>query len=97
MPVSLLTLPVELVYRILNNFNNISIFLSLTGVCERLNAIIHTYHPYQVNFSFIMKLAFHHLRNIIHLKKSHILPFRPLFNLMLDPIRKSSSILFTLL
>ncbi len=50
---SLHTLPVELVYRILDNLNKKTIFLSLSNVCTRLNAIINTYHPYQVNFSCI--------------------------------------------
>ncbi len=69
MPASLLTLPIELVYRILDNLNNKTIFLSLSSVCTRLNTIINTYHPYQVNSSFITKLAFHHLRNIVYFKK----------------------------
>ncbi len=68
MAASLHTLPVELVYRILDNLNEKTIFLSLRNVCTRLNTIIDTYNPYQVNFSFTLKLAFHHLRNIIHLK-----------------------------
>ncbi len=53
MAASLHTLPVELVYRILDNLNNKTIFLSLSSVCTRLNTIINTYHPYQVIFSFI--------------------------------------------
>jgi hypothetical protein len=67
---SLLTLPVELVYRILDNLDNKTIFLSFINVCTRLNTIINTYHRYQVNY--------HYLQTI----------------LMLDLIRKSSSILF---
>jgi hypothetical protein len=49
---SLHTLPIELIYRILDNLNNEAIFLSLSGVCGRLNAIINTYHPYLVNIRF---------------------------------------------
>lgn len=45
---SLHTLPVELVYRILDNLNQLTIFFSLGGVCARLNTIIASYHPYRV-------------------------------------------------
>jgi hypothetical protein len=47
-PLSLHTLPVELVYRILDNLDQLTIFLSMGGVCARLNAIIDNYHPYGV-------------------------------------------------
>jgi hypothetical protein len=66
---SLLTLPIELVYRILDNLNEKTIFLSIRNVCTRLNTIIDTYHRYRVNFSFVMKLVVHYLRNIIHVRK----------------------------
>ncbi len=71
---SLLTLPVELVYRILDNLSEEAIFLSMRNVCARLNTIIDTYRRYQVNSSFIMKLAFHYLQNIIHLKTKSYSP-----------------------
>lgn len=45
---SLHTLPIELVYRILDNLDRLTIFFSLGGVCARLNAIIDNYHPYRV-------------------------------------------------
>jgi hypothetical protein len=54
MAVSLHTLPVELVYRILDNLDNKTIFLSCHNVCARLNDIIDTHHRYQVIFDFIM-------------------------------------------
>jgi hypothetical protein len=64
---SLLTLPVELVYRILDNLDQLSILLSLRNVCVRLNTITDTYYRYQVNFSFTFKSDHnHHLRNIIY-------------------------------
>ena len=47
---SLLTLPVEIVYRILDNLQQEEILLSVRDVCIRLNKITDTYHPYQVNF-----------------------------------------------
>ncbi len=46
--ISLHTLPVELVYRILENLDQLTIFFSCGGVCVRLNSIIASYHPYSV-------------------------------------------------
>jgi hypothetical protein len=63
---SLRTIPVELVCRILDNLDPLSILLSLRNVCTRLNVIIDTYPPYQVNFSFIFNTDFHSLRTVIH-------------------------------
>ncbi len=60
MPLSLHTLPVELVYRILDNLDNFTLFVACRNVCTRLNTIIDTYHRYQVNFDFIMKSVSHH-------------------------------------
>jgi len=60
MTLSLHTLPVELVYRILDNLNDLTIFMSCRNVCTRLNAITDTYYPYQVIFDFIMKSYSHH-------------------------------------
>jgi hypothetical protein len=48
---SLLTLPVELVYRILDNFNDLTIICSVRNVCTRINLIIDSYYRYQVNLS----------------------------------------------
>jgi len=45
---SLLTLPVELVYRILDNLDQLTILLSVRDVCIRLNTITDTYHRYKV-------------------------------------------------
>jgi hypothetical protein len=53
MTLSLHTIPVELVYRILDNLEELTILLSLRNVCTRLNAITDTYHRYQVSFNFI--------------------------------------------
>jgi hypothetical protein len=58
---SLHTLRVELVYRILDHLNEVSILLSCSNVCTRLDAILNTYHPYQVIFSFIINSYFHHV------------------------------------
>jgi hypothetical protein len=58
MSLSLHTLPVDLVYNILDHLNQLTIFLSLHNVSKRLNAIIRTYHGYQVKFSFIFEVSF---------------------------------------
>ena len=46
---SLHTLPVELVYRVLDNLHILSILYSMRNVCIRINAITDSYHRYQVN------------------------------------------------
>ncbi len=72
---SFLTLPVELVYRILDNLNDQTIFLSLINVCTRLNTIINTYYPYKVNFSFYFWSYFIIISETLFiLKESHIRP-----------------------
>lgn len=48
-----ITLPVEIIYRILDHLDNLTIFWSMQNVCTRINAILDTYYSYQVNFSFI--------------------------------------------
>lgn len=48
--VNLHKLPVELVYRILDNLDQQTIFLSCRNVCTRLNAITDTYRRYQVKY-----------------------------------------------
>ena len=45
---TLLTLPIELVYRILANLEPVTIMMSAYNVCVRLNTIIDLYQPYQV-------------------------------------------------
>lgn len=50
---SLHTLPVDLVYRILDHLDTETIFCALRNVCQRLNSITDTYRPYQVRFYFI--------------------------------------------
>ena len=46
----LTTLPIELIYRILDHLSSQDILLSVRNVCEQLNAITDVYPPYQVNF-----------------------------------------------
>ena len=56
MVLSLHTLPIHLVYRILDNLDNFTILVSCRGVCTRLNDITDTYKRYQVIFHFIMRV-----------------------------------------
>ena len=55
---SLITLPVELIYRILDHLKVVTIFLSCRNVCTRLNTIIDTDQRYQVNFISHLSLIF---------------------------------------
>jgi hypothetical protein len=58
---SLHTLPVELIYRILDNVSDLTIFLSCRNVCARLNDITDTYNRYQVILGFTRESHFHYL------------------------------------
>jgi len=53
---SLHTLPVELIYRILDHLQPLDILISIQDVCIRFNAIIHTYYPYQVCFAYVLTI-----------------------------------------
>ncbi|CAF4230839.1 unnamed protein product, partial [Adineta steineri] len=44
---SLHTLPVELVYRVLDYQTDLTIVISMRNVCQRLNKIVDTYSRYQ--------------------------------------------------
>jgi hypothetical protein len=51
------TLPIEMVYRILDQFDDVStIFWSLQSVCQRLNEILNTYQRYKVCLYFFKKM-----------------------------------------
>ena len=51
---SLHTLPVEIVYRILDKLDQFTMFVSCHSVCVKLNAITDSYHRYQVNFNRLL-------------------------------------------
>ena len=57
-PSSLVELPVELVYHILDYLDEKTMFLSVRNVCIKLNAITDKYHRYQVNVTLVMKSTF---------------------------------------
>jgi len=42
------TLPIEIIYRILDHLSDENIVLSIRNVCQRLDAIIDTSHRYKV-------------------------------------------------
>lgn len=56
MVASLETLPVDLVYCILDHLEVLTILLSCRDVCTRLNHVIDTYRRYKVIFNFIIKI-----------------------------------------
>lgn len=48
-PLSLHTIPIETIYRILDNLSQLDILLSMQNVCTRFDAILNVYYRYQVN------------------------------------------------
>jgi hypothetical protein len=56
----LLNLPLELIYRILDQLGEEDLFLSVRNVCQRLDAVTDTYPPYQVSFTPDFFSAFAH-------------------------------------
>ncbi|CAF4195086.1 unnamed protein product [Rotaria magnacalcarata] len=52
---SLLTLPIDIIYRILYQIDNFTIFCSIRGVCARVNAILVTYYRYQNLTTLVLK------------------------------------------
>jgi hypothetical protein len=66
----LLTLPVELIYRILDNLDELTILLSIRNVCARLNAIINTYHRYQVKLCYIFRIFEYRIYLDVHYTES---------------------------
>ena len=48
---TLSTLPLMLVFRVLDHFDPLEILISFSGASSRLNTILGAYHPFQVKFS----------------------------------------------
>ena len=48
---SLLSLPIKLIYQILDRLGHKGLFFSVRSVCQRLDAITDIYYPYQVSFT----------------------------------------------
>ena len=55
---SLLILPVELVYRILDHLDDWTMSYATKNICTHINTIVDIYHRHQVNFSFFSYLVF---------------------------------------
>ena len=45
---SLQALPIEIIYRILDHLDELTILFSVRDICTRLNSIIDTYERYKV-------------------------------------------------
>jgi hypothetical protein len=58
-PLSFNSLPVEILYRILDYVDGRSIFFSFRYVCKNCQAITNTYNRYKLNFSSISKTDLH--------------------------------------
>lgn len=55
----LLTLSIDIIYRILDKLDNLTLLCSVRDVCARLNKIVDTYNRYQVIFYiFIADISF---------------------------------------
>jgi hypothetical protein len=65
---SLINLPVELIYRILDNLEPFDILVSVRDVCTRLNTITETYHRYKVKGVVRNRCIFPHAGNAIKWK-----------------------------
>ena len=52
---TLLSLPIEVIHRILDHLDAFDILISLHGVCAHLDAIIDNHVPYQVTVAFVSK------------------------------------------
>ena len=57
-PCSILTIPVDLVYRILDHLDYLEILFSARNVCTRLNMITDTYPRYAVIFDVFHRSRF---------------------------------------
>lgn len=54
---TLLTVPIEIVYRILDHLDDYALFCCAQNVCTHLNDIINTYNRYNVSIYTTKKLA----------------------------------------
>lgn len=62
---SLLDLPIELIFRILDRLAPVTLLLSVRNVCKRLDQTTDVYHPYQVNLTLHSSTDFHRRRSTI--------------------------------
>ena len=65
--VSLTNLSVEILYRIFDESDGVTIFLSVRDVCQQFRAAIDTYHRYELDMASLFKPNF---RRLLHLIRS---------------------------
>lgn len=58
---SLLGLPIDIIYRIMDKLDDFSIVYSMHNVCMRLNDIIDTYYRYQVIFHCVLFTQYNYI------------------------------------
>ena len=58
---SLHTLPVHLIYRILDNVDDFTMIVSCRNICKRLNDVTDSYYRYQVILDFIRNSVFQYV------------------------------------
>ena len=63
--VSLPTLPVELLHRILDDLDSSTVLLSVRNISRQLKAVVDTYDRYTLDFTSISKPDFHRLLRVI--------------------------------
>lgn len=84
MALSLHSLPVEMVYRILDNSDDKTLFLSARNACQRLNAIIDSYYRYQVRLDLLF-----FLKNIHFINTNPTFKYSTLLVLELDRVNRN--------
>jgi len=56
---SLHTLPVDIVYRILDHLTGKDLFISASNICQRLNAVQTSYHRFRVSAQYYYFATLH--------------------------------------
>ena len=62
---SLYTLPIELIYHILDHLDIQTILCSFRNVCKRFYTIVNSYNRYELDLSLISKIDFHRIGRIM--------------------------------
>lgn len=63
--VSLLTLPVELIFQVFCHLDATTIVRSFRRVCQRFHALVKVYDQFQLDLQSILKCDFHFLCNFL--------------------------------
>lgn len=67
---SFVTLPIEIIYHILDSLDTLTIFLAFRNVCRRFNDITNNYHRYKVKFIKIERRSISIFLTVIHFVES---------------------------